>query len=162
MKSYINRLPSDVEHEKLQQSYRILEGQLKQSEQTLIDYRKDKQQLKKQLVTYQKTLDEQREQIKAAERCSEPAMFNAKCLSIDERIETDKKFTELNRTIQELNEKLNDERLQRQHDHRLNESNIRTVESLSNAIAKSEQTIREMTALLRQVRIFSQFDRFYD
>ena len=162
MKSYINRLPSDVEHEKLQQSYRILEDQWKQSQQTLLDYRRDKHQLKMQLVAYQQTIDEQRDQIKSAQRCSEPAMLNAKCLSIDERIETEKKFAELNRTIEELNDKLNDERAQRQHHHQLNESNIRTVESLSNAVAKSEQTIREMTALLRQVRRSSKFDSLYD
>ena len=151
MKSYMNRLPSQIEYQKLQQTHQILQDQCKQSNQTLVEYRKEKNQLKKQLTTYQHTVNEQQQTIKTHELSADKSLLNAKCLTIDERIETDKKFEEFNKIIQQLNEKLNEEQLNRKHDQRLNENNIRTVESLSNDIAKKEQSIREITSLLRQV-----------
>jgi hypothetical protein len=147
----MNRLPSEIEYEKLQQSHQILQDQLKQSNQTLIEYRKEKIQLKKQLITYQRNIDEQQQTIQSQESLTDKSLLNAKCLTIDERIETDKKFEEFNRIIQQLNEKLNEEKLIRKHDQHLNENNISTVQSLSNDIAKKEENIREMTSLLRQV-----------
>ena len=154
LKSYMNRLPSEIEYEKLQQSHRILQDQLEQSNQTVTEYRKEKNQLKKQLITYQRRIDEQQQQssIKSHESISDQSIFNAKCLTIDERIETQKKFEELNKVIQQLNEQLNKERSNRKHDQHLNETNVHTVESLSIDLAKKEQTIKEMTNLLRQVK----------
>lgn len=152
IKSYMNRLPSEIEYEKLQQSHQILQDQLEQSNQTVTEYRKEKIQLKKQLVTYQRRIDEQQPSMKSQESVSDQSVFNAKCLTIDERIETQKKFEELNRIIQQLKEQINQERSDRKHDQRLNETNIHTVESLSNDLAKKEQTIKEMTNLLRQVK----------
>ncbi|CAF1149642.1 unnamed protein product [Adineta ricciae] len=154
LKSYMNRLPSEIEYEKLQQSHRILQDQLEQSNQTVTEYRKEKNQLKKQLVTYQRRIDEQQQQfsIKSQESMSDQSIFNAKCLTIDERIETQKKFEELNKIIQQLNEQLNKEKSNRKHDQHLNETNVHTVESLSIDLAKKEQTIKEMTNLLRQNR----------
>ena len=151
IKSYMNRLPSEIEYEKLQQSRQILQDQLKQSNQTVIEYRKEKTHLKKQLITYQRNIDEQQQTIKSQELLTDKSMLNAKCLTIDERIETEKKFEEFKKIIQELNEKLNEEKLIRKHDQHLNENNIHTVESLSNDVAKKEQSIRQMTSLLRQV-----------
>jgi len=147
----MNRLPSEIEYEKLQQSHQILQDQLKQSNQTLMEYRKEKIQLKKQLITYQRNIDEQQQTIQSQEFLTDKSLLNAKCLTIDERIETEKKFEEFNRIIQQLNEKLNEEKLIRKHDQHLNENNISTVQSLSNNIAKKEENIREMTSLLRQV-----------
>ena len=151
MKSYLNRLPSQIEFEKLQQSHRILEDQLKQSNQTLTEYRKEKNQLKKQIIIYKNTIDQQEQTIKSQELTKDKPLLNAKCLTMDERIETEKKFEEFNKIIQQLNEKLNEEKLNKKHDQHINENNIKTVQSLSNDIAKKEQTIREMTSLLRQV-----------
>lgn len=151
IKSYMNRLPSEIEYEKLQQSNQILQDQLKQSNETIIEYRKEKIQLKKQLSTYQRNIDEQQQKLKSQELLTDKPMLNAKCLTIDERIETEKKFEEFKKIIQELNEKLNEEKLIRKHDQHLNENNIHTVESLSNNIAKKEQCIKEMTSVLRQV-----------
>ncbi|CAF3817123.1 unnamed protein product [Adineta steineri] len=152
IKSYMNRLPSEIEYEQLKQSYRILQDQLKQSDQTLVEYRKEKVQLKKQLITYQRNIDKQQQTIKSHESLTDKSMLNAKCLTIDERIETEKKFEEYNRIIQQLNEQLNQEKLNKKHDQHLNESNMRTVDSLSNDIGKKQQTIKEMTNLLRQNR----------
>ncbi|CAF1566573.1 unnamed protein product, partial [Adineta steineri] len=67
IKSYMNRLPSEIEYEQLKQSYRILQDQIKQSDQTLVEYRKEKVQLKKQLITYQRNIDEQQQTIKSHE-----------------------------------------------------------------------------------------------
>ena len=147
LKSYMNRLPSEIEYEKLRQSYRILEDQLKQSNETNIEYRKEKNQLKKQLITVQQTINEQKQTIKSVEIVP----FNAKCLTIDERNERDKKFEEFNRIIEQLNERLHEEILNKKQNQYLNENNIQTVQSLTNDIAKKEQTIKEMTSLLRQV-----------
>ncbi|CAF3342686.1 unnamed protein product [Rotaria sp. Silwood1] len=152
IKSYMNRLPSEIEYQKLQQAHQILEDQLKQSNQTLIDYRKEKNYLKKQLLTYQRTINEQQQTIQSHELSIDKSLLNAKCLTIDERIETEKKFKEFNQIIQQLNEKLNEEKLNRKHDQYLNENNTCTVKSLSNDIAKKEQIIKEMTNLLRQNR----------
>ncbi|CAF0778928.1 unnamed protein product [Adineta steineri] len=152
IKSYMNRLPSEIEYEQLKQSYRILQDQLKQSDQTLVEYRKEKIQLKKQLITYQRNIDEQQQTIKSHESLTDKSMLNAKCLTIDERIETEKKFEEYNKIIQQLNEQLNQEKLNKKRDQHLNESNMRTVDSLSNDIGKKQQTIKEMTNLLRQNR----------
>ncbi|CAF0805021.1 unnamed protein product [Adineta steineri] len=152
IKSYMNRLPSEIEYEQLKQSYRILQDQLKQSDQTLVEYRKEKIQLKKQLITYQRNIDEQQQTIKSHESLTDKSMLNAKCLTIDERIETEKKFEEYNKIIQQLNEQLNQGKLNKKHDQHLNESNMRTVDSLSNDIGKKQQTIKEMTNLLRQNR----------
>ncbi|CAF0778961.1 unnamed protein product [Adineta steineri] len=152
IKSYMNRLPSEIEYEQLKQSYRILQDQLKQSDQTLVEYRKEKIQLKKQLITYQRNIDEQQQTIKSHESLTDKSILNAKCLTIDEKIETEKKFEEYNRIIQQLNEQLNQEKLNKKHDQHLNESNMRTVDSLSNDIGKKQQTIKEMTNILRQNR----------
>ncbi|CAF1555867.1 unnamed protein product [Adineta ricciae] len=154
LKSYMNRLPSEIEYEKLQQSHRILQDQLEQTNQTVAEYRKEKNELKKQLFTCQRRIDEQQQQssIKSHESMSDQSIFNAKCLTIDERIETQKKFEELNKIIQQLNEQLNKERSNRKHDQHLNETNVHTVESLSIDLAKKEQTIKELTNLLRQNR----------
>ncbi|UJR33912.1 hypothetical protein I4U23_021331 [Adineta vaga] len=153
IKSYMNRLPSEIEYEKLQQSHRILQDQFEQSNQTITEYRKEKNQLKKQFIIYQRQMDEQQQySMKSQETLSDKSMFNAKCLTIDERIETQKKFEEFNKTIQQLNQQLNEEKSNRKHDQRLNETNIHTVESLSNELAKKEQTIKEITSLLRQNR----------
>jgi len=153
MKSYLNHLPSQIEYQKLQQSHQILDDQLKQSNQTLIEYRKEKNQLKKQIIIYKNTIDQQEQTIKSQELTKDKPLLNAKCLTMDERIETEKKFEEFNKIIQQLNEKLNQEKLNKKHDSHINDNNIRTVQSLSNDIAKKEQTIREMTTLLRQVDI---------
>ena len=53
LKSYMNRLPSEIEYEKLQQSHRILQDQLEQSNQTVTEYRKEKNQLKKTCSLYE-------------------------------------------------------------------------------------------------------------
>jgi len=47
IKSYLNRLPSEIEYEKLRQSYKILDDQLKESNQIINEYRKEKNHLKK-------------------------------------------------------------------------------------------------------------------
>jgi hypothetical protein len=152
MKSYLHHLPSQIEYQKLQQSHQILEDQLKQSNQTVIEYRKEKTQLKKQLISNQQTIDQQQQQIiKSQELSADKVLLNAKCLTIDERIETEKKFEEFHKLVQQLSEKLNEEKITRKRDQHLNENNIRTVQSLSNDVAKKEQTIREMTSRLRQV-----------
>ncbi|CAF1238610.1 unnamed protein product [Rotaria magnacalcarata] len=152
IKSYMNRLPSEIEYQKLRQSHQILEDQLKQSNQTVIESRKEKNHLKKQLITYERTINEQQQKIQSHESSSDKTLLNAKCLTMDERVETEKKFKQLNQTIQQLNEKLNEEKLLRKHDQYLNEINTRTLQSLSNEIAKKEQTIKETTNLLRQNR----------
>ncbi len=147
IKSYMNRLPSEIEYEKLRQSHQILEDQLKQSNQTIIEYRKEKNDLKKQIITY----EQKQQTIKSSELSSEKILLNTKYLTIDERIERDQKFEELNKIIQQLNEKLNQEKLNKKHDQYLNEKNIQIVQSLTNDITKKEQTINELTNLLRQV-----------
>jgi len=147
IKSYMNRLPSEIEYEKLRQSHQILEDQLKQSNQTIIEYRKEKNHLKKQIITY----EQKQQTIKSSELSSEKFLLNTKCLTIDERIERDQKFEELNKIIQQLNEKLNQEKLNKKHDQYLNEKNLQIVQSLTNDITKKEQTINELTNLLRQV-----------
>ncbi|CAF3528436.1 unnamed protein product [Rotaria socialis] len=152
IKSYMNRLPSEIEYQKLKQSHQILEDQLKQSSQTVIESRKEKNHLKKQLITYERTINEQQQKIQLHESSSDKTLLNAKCLTMDERVETEKKFKQFNQTIQQLNEKLNEEKLLRKHDQYLNETNTRTLQSLSNEIAKKEQTIKETTHLLRQNR----------
>ncbi|CAF4365416.1 unnamed protein product, partial [Rotaria sp. Silwood2] len=111
IKSYMNRLPSEIEYQKLQQSHQILEDQLKQSNQTLVDYRKEKNHLKKQLLTYQRTINEQQQTIQSHELSTDKSLLNAKCLTIDERIETERKFKEFHQIIQQLNENLNEEKL---------------------------------------------------
>jgi len=94
--------------------FRITIGlQLKQSNQTLTEYRKEKNQLKKQLLTCQNTIEQQEQTIKSQEITADKSLLNAKCLSIDERIETEKKFEEFNKLIQQLNDKLNEEKLNR-------------------------------------------------
>jgi chromosome segregation ATPase len=150
----MNRLPSEIEYEKLRQSYQILEDQFKQSNQTIIEYRKEKNHLKKQLLTHQHTIDQQKQTIKSQELSSDKSLLNAKCLTIDERIDRDQKFEELNRIIQQLNIKLNEEILHRKQDQHLIDNNVKTLHSLTNDMAKKEQTIKEMTSLLRQVDIF--------
>jgi hypothetical protein len=156
----MNRLPSDIEYQRLQQSHQILEDQLQQSKQTIVEYQKEKHQLKKQMITYQRTIDEQQQTIKTHDKSSEKSLLNAKCLTIDERLETKNKFEEFKIIIEQLNEKLNEEKLNRKHDQHLNENNMHTVESLSNDIAKKEQIIREMTSLLRQVDQYCPFRKF--
>ncbi len=150
MKSYMNRLPSEIEYEKLRQSYQILEDQLKQSNQIIIEYRKEKNHLKKQLITYEQQIPI----IKSSpsELSSDKNLLNAKCLTIDERIERDQKYEEFNKIIKELNEKLSKEILNRKHNQHINENNIQIVQALTKDIEKKEQTIKEMTNRLRQVK----------
>lgn len=149
----MNRLPSEIEYERLQQSHRILQDQLEQSNQTVSDYRKEKTQLKKQLIAQQRQMDEQQQQhsIKSQESIADKSMFNAKCLTMDERVQTEKKFDELNETIRQLKQQLDEEKSCRKEDRRLNENNMRTVESLANEMAKKEQCIKDLTRLSRQV-----------
>ncbi len=154
LKSYMNRLPSEIEYQKLRQSYQILEDQFKQSNQMNNEYRKEKSSLKKQLITFQHTIDEQKRTIKTHELSTDKSLLNAKCLTIDERKERDQKFEEYNRIIEQLKEKLNEEILNKKQNQHVNENNIRTVQSLTNDIAKKEQTIKEITSLLRQVDLF--------
>lgn len=151
MKSYMNRLPSEIEYQKLIQSHQILEDQLKQSNQTIFEYRKEKNLLKKQLVTHQSVISEQQQKIKSHELSLDKSMLNAKCLTIDERLETEKKFKEFNEIIKQLNEKLNQETLDRKHEQHINENNLQTVQSLTSDITKKEQIIKEMKNQLRQV-----------
>ncbi len=152
IKSYMNRLPSEIEYEKLRQSYQILEDQFKQSNQTIIEYRKEKNHLKKQLLNYETKINEREQIIQSPDK----SLLNAKCLTIDERIETEKKFQEFNQIIQQLNEKLNVEIFNNKHNQHLHDNNLQTVQSLTNDISKKEQTIREMKNLLRQVKIYFQ------
>jgi hypothetical protein len=147
----MNRLPSEIEYERLQQAHRILQDQLEQSNQTVAEYRKEKTDLKRQLITRQRQIEEQ-QSAKSQESIVDKSMLNAKCLTMDERIQTEKKFAEMNLIIQQLNDQLNEAKRNRKEDQRLNENNVRTVESLANDVAKKEQSIREMTNLLRQVK----------
>lgn len=153
LRSYMNRLPSEIEYEKLRQSHQILEDQLKQSHQTNTEHRKEKNHLKKQLIAFQHTIVEQTQTIKSHELSAEKSPLNAKCLTIDERMERDHKFEEFNRTIEQLKEKLHEEISNKKHHQHVNENNVRTVQSLTNEIAKKEQSVREMTSLLRQVEL---------
>lgn len=155
IKSYMNRLPSEIEYQKLKQSHQILEEQLKQSNQTTTEYRKEKNDLKKQILAHQRKIDEQQQKIQSHESSMNTILLNAKCLTMDERVETEKKFKELNQIVQQLNEKLNEEKLNRKHEQHLNENNSRTLKSLSNDITQKEQKIKEMTCLLRQVTLFT-------
>jgi len=156
IKSYMNRLPSEIEYEKLRQSYQILEDQFKQSNQTIIEYRKEKNHLKKQLLNYETKINEREQIIQSPDK----SLLNAKCLTIDERIETEKKFQEFNQIIQQLNEKLNSEIFNNKHNQHLHDNNLQTVQSLTNDIAKKEQTIREMKNLLRQVKFIFKSSKF--
>ena len=151
MKTYMNRLPSDIEYQKLQQSFQILEDQFKQSKQTLAEHRQEKNQLKKLLTTYQQTIDDQERKLQTMPVASDPSMFNAKCLTIDERVENEKQLEHLKKIIRELNETLHQEQQTRKEQQYLQETNQRTVQSLSNEIDKKEQTIKEISGLLRQV-----------
>lgn len=147
----MNRLPSDIEYQKLQQSFQILDDQFKQSKQTLAEHRKEKNQLKKLLVTYQQTIDDQERKLQTMPVASDPSMFNAKCLTIDEKVENEKQLEHLKKIIRELNDTLNQEKQHRKEQQYLQETNQRTVQSLSNEIDKKEQTIKETSGLLRQV-----------
>ena len=148
----MNRLPSEIEHEKLRQSYQILEDQLKQSHQTNVEYRQEKNHLKKQLMTSQHTITEQTQLIQSHQALTmDKVHLNAKSLTIDERKARDEKFFEFNRMIEQLNEQLRKEIENQKHHQHVNENNIRTVQSLSDNLAKKEQTIKEMNTLLRQV-----------
>ena len=152
LKSYMNRLPSEIEYEKLRQSHQILEDQLKQSHQTNIEYRKEKTQLKKQLITSQHTIAEQTQTIQSHQALAyDKSSLNAKALTIDERKERDEKFEEFNRIIEQLQGRLQEEMNKKQHQQYVNEKNIQTVQSLTENLANKEQTIKEMNVLLRQV-----------
>lgn len=150
----MNRLPSEIEYEKLRQSYAILEDQLKQSHQTNNEYRQEKNHLKKQLITSQQTIVEQTQMIQTHQALTKDKVhLNAKSLTIDERRERDEKFEEFHRIIEQLNEQLRKEIDSRKHHQHVNENNIRTVQSLTDNLAKKEQTIKEMNTRLRQVQI---------
>lgn len=143
----MNRLPSEIEYEKLRQSHQILQDQLTQSNQTIIEYRKEKTHLKKQLLISEQQLTKK----SSPDLSQEKVLLNAKCLTIDERNERDRKYEEFNHKIQELNEKLNEEKIHQKNYQYLNENNIKTVQSLTNEVLKKEQNIKELTNYLRQV-----------
>ena len=151
LKTYMNRLPSEIEYQRLRQSYQILEDQLKLSQQTNVEYRKEKNDLKKQLNTFQHTIIEQTQTIQSHELSMDKSHFNAKCLTIDERKERDQTFEELNQIIEQLKEKLTEEISTKKHHQHLNDKNIHTVQSLTNEIAKKEQNIKQITNLVKQV-----------
>lgn len=154
IKTYMNRLPSEIEYEKLRQSHQILEDQLKQSNQTIVEYRKEKVQLKKQLINQQKTILEEKKQDLAVAK----PLLNEKSLTKDERIERDTKYEEFRRMIEDLKEKLDEESQNRKQNQYLNEKNTKIVQSLTTDLEKKEQGIKELTHLLRQVEIFVSID----
>lgn len=160
----MNRLPSEIEYEKLRQSHEILSDQLKQSHQTNNEYRQEKIQLKKQLITYQHTIAEQTQTIQSHQALTyEKSFLNAKSLTIDERKERDEKFDEFNRIIEQLKERLQEEITNKKHQTYVNEQNVQTVQSLTDNLAKKEQTIKEMNTLLRQVEfICKEIDFSFD
>lgn len=149
IKTYMNRLPSEIEYEKLKQSYQILQDQYKQSNQTIVEYRKEKNHLKKQILIYEQ--QQQQSIKKSSDLSEEKILLNAKCLTVDERNERDKKYEEFNQIIQQLNEKLNEENISLKQYQNLNENNIKTVQSLTNDLKKKEQFIKDLTNQLRQV-----------
>jgi chromosome segregation ATPase len=153
MKSYIDRLPSDIEYQRVRQSHRILEEQLKQSNEMIADYRNEKNILKTKLTSSQQIIDEQRQRRATSNDCapSDAIMFNAKCFTVDERIAAEQQCEHLRRTIDELTRKLTEEKSQRKQQEYLQDNNRCTVQSLSNDIAERQRTIKEMTSLLRQV-----------
>ena len=149
----MNRLPSEIEYEQLRQNYQILENQLQQSNQTIVDYRKEKVQLKKQLSQQETFLEQQKQLINKQESTMNKPLLNEKSLTKDERIERDEKYQQFTNIIENLNQKLNEEIQNRKQNQYLNEKNLKIVQSLTNELEKKEQNIKELTNLIRQVEI---------
>lgn len=152
LKSYMNRLPSEIEYEKLRQDYQILENQLKQSNQTIVDYRKEKVLLKKQLIQQENLLEQQKHTIEKHDLSINKSLCNEKSLTKDERIERDEKYQQFTNLIENLNQKLNDEIKNRKQSQYLNEKNLKIVQSLSNELESKEKNIKDLTNLVRQNR----------
>lgn len=153
MKSYMNRLPTEIEYEQLKQRCKILEDQLRVSKESIEESRDEKILLKNQLKLFQGKLVEQKEKIENLSKLEEnPLNYGAKYLTMDERAEVEKEMENLRKLIADLNGKLNEEKLRRREEKNVEEKNRAIVENLSKEIRSKEEEIQKLKILLRQVR----------
>lgn len=147
MKTYLSRLPSEIEFEKVRETLKIYEEKLKNAEETIEELREEKFRLKTRL----KLVEEERREIPKTNVQIDSTKFNTKILSIDERREKEKQIEILTKNLHELQMKIDEEKLEEKRQKNLQEQNEKTLEFLSMNVAEKEEKIRHLTSLLRQV-----------